>query len=236
MGLNRHDIKTAMAAVALAIVLTGPTRACAIGAAPRAAGRSQDPRHGPDDEQHHQQSRLHDLRHAVLAGQQAHAEAADGRELYEERRQPQLDVQAAPGSQVPRRPAGDVEGRGRVDPALFEAHSGRRHDDAVREGNRGDGSRHVRDSPEQAVRPGSGDARGPRKSAVHHARIRCAARSEHRDDDGDRLRTVHIRQGRVGPRKQGRLQEESRLQAAIRSAGWLRRRESSPRSIASSGW
>ena len=69
-------------------------RARAIGAAPRAAGGSQDPGHRPDDEQHHQQSRLHDLRHAVLAGQQAHAEAADGRELHEERRRPHLDVQA----------------------------------------------------------------------------------------------------------------------------------------------
>ncbi len=70
-------------------------RARTNGAAPRAAGGSQDPGHRSDDEQHHQQSRLHDLRRAVRAGQQAHAEAADGGDLHEERGRPQLDVQAA---------------------------------------------------------------------------------------------------------------------------------------------
>ena len=34
----------------------------------RAAGRPQDPRHGVHYREHHQQPRLHDLRHAVLAG------------------------------------------------------------------------------------------------------------------------------------------------------------------------
>ncbi len=197
----------------------------AIGAAPRAAGGSQDPRHRPDDEQHHQQSRLHDLRHAVLAGQQARAEAADGGELHAKRRRTQLDVQASAGPQVPRRPAGDLQGRGRVDPPLLEAHPGRRDDDAVHEGDRRHRPRHVRDPAQQAVRSRAGDAGRSRESAVHHARGRCAGRPEHGDHDGDRLRPVHLRPRGMGARQQDRLQEESRLQAEVRSAGRLRRRQ-----------
>ena len=73
------------------------------------------------------------------------AEAADGRQLHEDRRRPHLEVQAAPRPQVPRRPAGDSRRMCRVDPALLEADPGRRDDDAVHEGDRGRPGRHVRD-------------------------------------------------------------------------------------------
>ncbi len=48
---------------------------------------------------------------------------------------------------------------------------------------------------------------------------------EHGDDDGDRLRPLHVRARGMGSRQQGRLQEESRLQAEGRTAGRLRRRQ-----------
>ena len=200
-------------------------RSCPIGASSRAAGGSQDPRHGPDDEQHHEQPRLHDLRHAVLARQQARAEAADGRKLHAERRRPQLVVQAPTRPQVPRWPAGDLQGRGGVGPALFEAHPGRRHDDAVHEGDRRHRPRHLRDTAQQAVRPRPRNAGGTRKSALHHARSRCGRRPEYGNHDGDRLRPIHFRPRGMGSRQQGRLQEESRLQAAGRAGRRVRRRQ-----------
>ena len=46
------------------------------------------------------------------------AEAADGRELQGVADRKPLDVQAAPGPQVPRRPAGDGQGLRRLDHAL----------------------------------------------------------------------------------------------------------------------
>ncbi len=48
---------------------------------------------------------------------------------------------------------------------------------------------------------------------------------EHGDDDGDRLRPVHVRARGMGAGQQGRLQEEPRLQAEERTAGRLRRRQ-----------
>ena len=55
----------------------------------------------------------------------------------------------------------------------------------------------------------------------HHAREGSAHRSAAADQGGDRLGSVQVRQGRVGPGQQDRLPEESRLCAAARQRARL---------------
>ena len=212
-------------------------RARAIGAAPRAAGGSQDPRHRPDDEQHHQQSRLHDLRHAVLAGQQARAEAADGRELHA--RAPTASTwtfKLRPGLKF--HDGQPVTSKDVVASILrfSQAHPGRRDDDAVHQGDRRHRSRHASRSAST-----SRSAWCSRRWPVR--RIRCSSRA--------RPMRWAIRTRR-SPRRSAPARSSSCARNGCRAARSSTRRipttsrapirrtaspaPSSPRSIASSGW
>ncbi len=68
-----------------------------------------------------------------------------------------------------------------------------------------------------------GEAR--RQRAGHHAEASRRDRPQPGDHRGRRLRPFQVRQGRMGPRQQGRLHQEHRLRAAVRAGERLRRRQ-----------
>ena len=76
----------------------------------RHAFRRQGARSDLERRLYHPKLRLHGLRHAVRHGREVPGEAADGRQLHDQRRRAHLDLQAARRAGVARRPAGDRGG------------------------------------------------------------------------------------------------------------------------------
>ena len=176
MGLNRRRINAAMAAGALAIVLAGPWTAHAqsvLRLVPQADLKILDTVQTTNNITSNHGYMIYDTLFSLDSKLtpkpqmvESYTKSADGLTWT---------FKLRPGLKFHDGQAGDGKGRGGVDPALFQAHPGRRDDDAVREGDRGHRPRHLRDPPQQAVRVGAGDAGGPGKSAVHHARSRGAS-------------------------------------------------------------
>ena len=192
----------------------------------RAADPAEDPRSGADARLQHPQSRLSDLRHAVLDGRQVGAAAADGRHLDGVARQADLHLQAARRPEVPRWHAGDLRGRDRLAAPLERARpDGRTPDGLDRDPDR-DRRLDLRLQAEAPLRPDDRDARqAGLAGAFHHAEAdRLGARfaGDHR---GDRLRPLQVRGRRLPARRQVHLPEEHRLRAAQGDGERLRRRQ-----------
>ena len=117
--------------------------------------------------------RLHAVRHAVRARREPAGQAADGRQVGDQPRRPDLDLHAARRARVPRRHAGHGGRRHRLAEALGAA----RFDGPEARGLRGrmEGGRR-QDLPDRAEAEVRAAARGARQAvgggAVHHARRR----------------------------------------------------------------
>ncbi len=153
----------------------------------------------------------HALRHRLLAS----AAAADGRVRAGERRRHDLDVQAAPGPQVPRRRAGAEQGRRREPDALGRARSDGLDDQGAPAGADRRRRPHLQMGAEAALPEAALRARQEQLAVLlHHAGAHRADRPVQADRRVCRLRADEVRQGRMGARRESGVREVRRLRAA----------------------
>ena len=229
--------------------LLGPVAGDAAAGGGRAAGRrpgghaaggdafrSEDRRSDLDHGLYQPQLRLHGLRHAVRAGREPRDPAADGRQLRDQRRQPDLHLHAARRPAVARRRAGHVRGRDRLDRALGPEGQHGPAADVLRRQHEGRGRQNLRDAAQGALRPRAAVARQAElERAVHDAQAHRRDAGRRADLGVRRLRPVRVRARRVGARQQGGVHEVRGLQAAQTSRRPGRPAARSRRSTASSG-
>ena len=181
----------------------------------RTAFRSQDRRSGMDHGADLHPSRLHDLRHAVCPRREARGQAADGRQVGGLARQADLDLHPARWPGMARRQAGDGRGLRRLHQAL-----GRQGFDGPEAPGRGDRAQRARrqdhqDGAEAALWHGAGIARQVElERALHDAQGGGGRRCQHPDHRIDRLRPLHLQEGRVEGGREGGLRQEPQVQAA----------------------
>ncbi len=184
----------------------------------RDAFRREGARSGVERRLHHAQPRLHDLRHAVCDRREAAGQAADGRQLDDQRRRAHLDLQAARWPRMARRHAGHVGGLRGLAQALVGARFDGPEARAVGSGLQDRRSQDLPDRAQAEVRAAPGGHRqAVGDGALHDAEEDRGDRCLHPDRQLHRLRPVHLQEGRMEAGREAGLRQEPQIQAARRA-------------------
>ena len=188
-------------------------------AALRAARRPEDPRPVVHDRVHHAQLRLHGLRHAVRAGREGHAEAADGRQVHDLEGRQAVVVHVAARPEVPRRQRGHRSRLRRLAAALGRARLDRPGDGRGRRRVEGGRREQLHADVEGAVRPRARRAReAVGLSAGDHAGAPREDAGDRAADRGDGLGPVPLQARRMGAGQQGGVRAQPELRRPRRAA------------------